>query len=84
MQEEDYENALEKIEEIARNAGRQETKKGKSHMEELIKKNLTDDEQDAIDNKNYDYISEFLDEFYEEKGWNSEGEEKEDEDDEDE
>ena len=84
MQEEDYENALEKIEEIARNAGRQETKKGKSHMEELIKKQLTDDEHNAIDMNNMSCIIEFLDEFYEEKGWNSEGEEKEDEDDEDE
>ena len=32
-------------------------------MEELIKKQLTDDEHDAIDNNNMSCISEFLDEF---------------------
>jgi len=41
LQLEDYENVVEKIEEIVGNADRKETKKGKNHMEELIEKKLT-------------------------------------------
>ena len=37
-------------------------------MEELIKKQLTDDEHNTIDMNNMSCIIEFLDEFYEEKG----------------
>jgi hypothetical protein len=78
LQKEEYEDAVEKIREILGNVGRNEKKKGKSHVEELIRKQLTDDEYEALEHEN-GFIS-VLDDLYEEKGWNSEGEEENDED----
>jgi len=57
---------------------RKEKKKGKSHVKELIRKQLTDDECHVIDYENGLYS--VLDDLYQEKGWNSEGEEENDED----
>ncbi len=78
LQKEEFEDAVEKIREILGNVGRNEKKKGKSHVEELIRKQLTDDEYEAFEHEN-GFIS-VLDDLYEEKGWNSEGEEENDED----
>jgi hypothetical protein len=58
--------------------GRNEKKKGKSHVEELIIKQLTDDEYEKVELENG--FTSVLDDLYEEKGWNYEGEEENDED----
>jgi len=78
LQKEEYEDAVEKIREILGNVGRNEKKKGKSHVEELIRKQLTDDEYETLEHENG--FSSVLDDLYEEKCWNSEGEEENDED----
>jgi len=78
LQKEEYEDAVEKIREILGNVGRNEKKKGKSHVEELIRKQLTDDEYETLEHENG--FSSVLGDLYEEKCWNSEGEEENDED----